>query len=105
MSLAKFLDNSKIKVFSPVSFPAGHALFSIFWGIMCLRVMPSRIGRIAFGMGIFMCLPRLISGAHWMSDVLFSGFLAFVLYEWAAFLALDAYGKRLIQSMMLSRNR
>jgi Kdo2-lipid A phosphotransferase len=74
--LSKLLGNHRIKDISTVCFPSGHTLFSLYWGIMSYKLMPSPYNRWALGLAVFMSLPRMISGAHWFSDVVFAALLA-----------------------------
>lgn len=75
-----------IKDTSSNSFPGDHAttalLFATFLSILASRKMA--ICAILYG--IFLCLPRLITGAHWFSDIFVgSGAIVLITTSWAFF--------------------
>lgn len=74
--LSKLLNNPLIKDFSEFSFPSGHAFAMIYWASFTYLCSPKKVGILALCLGIFFCLPRLVSGAHWLSDVAFSVLMA-----------------------------
>ncbi|HSX19516.1 MAG TPA: phosphatase PAP2 family protein, partial [Gammaproteobacteria bacterium] len=74
--LSETLNIAKIKVFSNYSFPAGHALVAIYWGMFSVMYAKPTVQRIMIAVAILVALPRLFTGAHWLSDVLFSAFYA-----------------------------
>lgn len=76
--LSQLLHNSRIKDFSFNSFPGGHAFAMIYWGAFMYIIAPKRIGQLSLALACFFCLPRLFSGAHWVSDVVFSAMLALI---------------------------
>lgn len=80
--LSEVLSNPHIKDVSKDCFPSGHAFALLYWALFSLYLSPKRIGILGFVFALFLCLPRLFSGAHWMSDVLFSGLLAAICFAW-----------------------
>lgn len=70
IDLSHLLENDLIKVYAQSSFPSGHAMILGYWYQMarCLFQEPWR--KTSMLLSIAMCFPRLISGAHWLSDVL-----------------------------------
>lgn len=73
----------KIKDVSSASFPGDHATTAILFAAMFTYLAGGRLGLLAIGYAIFLCLPRLITGAHWLSDVLVgSGSIALVTLSW-----------------------
>lgn len=85
LKLSELLDNPNIKDTSHRSFPGGHAHFNIFWAILSWKIMPSPYRIFILFTAIFLCMPRLVSGAHWFTDVAFSAIMAFLVYgiiEW-----------------------
>jgi Kdo2-lipid A phosphotransferase len=81
LRLAEVLHNPLIKDFSEHSFPSGHAFAMIYWASFTYLCSPKKVGIPALFLGIFLCIPRLVSGAHWLSDVLFGAFIA-LLWLW-----------------------
>ncbi len=83
IQLSTVLQDKNIKDFSAHSFPSGHAFSLIYWSGFSLLCSPKKIGALGLVLAVFFCLPRLVSGAHWMSDTLFSGMLALVWLSWS----------------------
>lgn len=68
--LSEMITEYRVKDSSVISFPSGHATpawLLIFYAIH-LRGLVRALPSICYG--IFMMLPRLIGGAHWLSDAL-----------------------------------
>lgn len=60
----------------PHSFPSGHTCAAFAAGMIWLRALPMRWGRIAAGvMAVLMGLSRLYAGVHYPSDVLMGGII------------------------------
>ena len=83
--LSEALNNPMIKdnAGSYSCFPAGHAFSLIYWACYTAYCYRKPAGIIAISFALFLCLPRIFSGAHWFSDILLSGFLAWVWICWA----------------------
>ena len=86
IKLSQVLQNPAIKDTSTSSFPSGHAFAMIYWGSFNLIVAPRYIGLFGIIFASFFCLPRLFSGAHWFSDILFSVVLALNWLSWTLLL-------------------
>lgn len=86
--LSETLNNPLIKDSSngQSCFPAGHAFALLYWAGFTYYCCKKNIGYLAIFIAIFLCLPRLFSGAHWFSDVLVTGILSWLWLSWAAFL-------------------
>ena len=63
----------KVKVRSPKSYPGDHATVAILFmaGFLYLARKNFKITCLSFLYGITLILPRLVVGAHWLTDVLF----------------------------------
>ncbi len=61
-----------IKVFSHSSFPAGHVLVLIYWARFIALYAKRWVRTLAIITAIILTLPRMISGAHWASDIIFT---------------------------------
>jgi Kdo2-lipid A phosphotransferase len=85
-----------IKDYSTNSFPGDHALVLIMWlGFMAICCSRKHLIVSVF-IAIIAALPRLISGAHWMSDnVVGGGFIATILLTWYFATPLRYYTERL----------
>lgn len=76
----------KVKFKSPKSFPADHATTALLFitSFFYLARNNIRITIAALLYGIFLCLPRLVVGAHWVTDILVgSGSICLVFFSWA----------------------
>ncbi len=76
----------KVKFKSPKSFPADHATTALSFIISFLYLARNnmKITVAAILYGIFLCLPRLVAGAHWLTDVLVgSGSISLIFFSWA----------------------
>ena len=84
--LSELYPNLPLKDSSGSSFPGDHAAVLITWLGYCLFFVRNFWSWIATLLVIFFSLPRLIAGAHWLSDILVGGVsialiaLAFGLY-------------------------
>jgi len=60
----------KTKVFASSCFPSGHAMTMGYWSALANILFKKSIRGPILILSISGCLPRLIAGAHWVSDVL-----------------------------------
>jgi membrane-associated phospholipid phosphatase len=60
----------KIKDSTHSCFPGGHAVTLLFFATSYTFFAKRQLGAYAIGYSLFRCLPRLILGAHWLSDIL-----------------------------------
>jgi len=79
--LSKILNNPHIKDYSNNSFPAGHTLVLIYWALFINLYAPKLIKIMAVLLCVFLILPRMITGAHWLSDTVFSFLLAWMYFN------------------------
>ena len=61
-----------VKDYSENSFPAGHTFVLIYWAGFTAAYAPKRFTVLTYIGVIALIFPRLISGAHWLSDVIFT---------------------------------
>ncbi len=66
--LSSVIDWIKVKDHSRKSFPGDHATTAILFACLIFHLMGKRVGLIATFYAVFFCLPRLIVGAHWLTD-------------------------------------
>jgi membrane-associated phospholipid phosphatase len=71
--LSKEIPWMEIKDFSPTSFPGDHGTTAILFAATLSRYANRRISIYAWIYSIFLCLPRLMTGAHWLSDLAVGG--------------------------------
>jgi membrane-associated phospholipid phosphatase len=81
--LSDALNMPHLKVYSENSFPAGHTLVLFFWASFSVLYCKPWVRKIIYAMVIMFTLPRLFSGAHWLSDVVFTIFYALFWFELA----------------------
>jgi len=73
-----------IKDTSPKCFPADHATTALLFAFTYSFLMRHRLSILACLYSIYLCLPRMATGAHWLSDVLVgSGTIALFFLSWA----------------------
>ena len=87
IKLSNVLNNFNIKDYSNNSFPAGHTLVLIYWTLFINLYAPKKITAIAILVSILLIMPRMITGAHWLSDTIFSlvlGWMYFNISIWFA---------------------
>lgn len=60
----------KIKDMSHTSFPGDHATTALLFSASFSYLAGWRLGIVAWIYASFLCMPRLITGAHWLSDVI-----------------------------------
>ena len=68
--LTDFISWLAVKVDSTKSFPGDHATTALMITLSFSYFVRGRLRIIALIYGIFLCLPRLATGAHWLSDLL-----------------------------------
>jgi membrane-associated phospholipid phosphatase len=74
------------KVSAGSSFPGDHASVLIIIACYCLLHVINRWSLFVFGLAIVFMLPRLFSGAHWLTDQVVGGTLiAFFTLAWGRF--------------------
>lgn len=67
--LSNEIDWMHIKDNSKTSYPGDHGTFITLFAISIFYLMGRRAGLIASAYALFFCLPRLIVGAHWFTDI------------------------------------
>ncbi len=74
----------KIKDDSSKSFPGDHGTTALLFAASFSYLAGWRLGILASFYAVFLCMPRLITGAHWLSDVVVgSGTITVVFLSWA----------------------
>ena len=82
--LSKIFPELGIKDASKQSFPGDHATTALLLAASYGYLARGKLALLGWAYGIFMCLPRLIAGAHWLSDVAIgSGCIALFFLSWA----------------------
>jgi membrane-associated phospholipid phosphatase len=72
-----------IKDDSSKSFPGDHGTTALLFGAIFSYLAGWRLGIFASLYAAFLCLPRLITGAHWLSDVIVgSGSITLLCLSW-----------------------
>ncbi len=74
--LSDVLNMPNIKTSSSNCFPAGHTLIAIYWASFTLLYCRNWLRYLIVFSAIMLVLPRLFTGAHWLSDVIFTIFYA-----------------------------
>ncbi len=74
-----------VKDDSNKSFPGDHGTTALLFAASYFYFAGWRLGLIAAFYGAFLCLPRLVTGAHWLSDVIVGGGSITILFLSLAF--------------------
>ncbi len=68
------------------SFPGDHASVLLLWAILLSPLARGWRRWLVWGLTMLFILPRLVSGAHWLSDVLVGGlFLSLIAIGWGLY--------------------
>ncbi|RUR39538.1 phosphatase PAP2 family protein [Vreelandella populi] len=79
------------------SFPSDHGLLAMVFASFMLRFADRLIALVAVAITIFVTLPRIMVGGHWVSDVYFGALaIALVVLPW---ILCNTYITRLIERM------
>lgn len=82
--LSELIPWMKIKDSATRSFPGDHATTAILFAASYAYLARGKLAVFACLYSIFLCMPRLITGAHWLSDILIgSGAIALIFLSWA----------------------
>jgi membrane-associated phospholipid phosphatase len=75
-----------IKDGSSKSFPGDHGTTALLFAASFTYLAGWRLGLLACFYAAFLCLPRLITGAHWLSDIVVgSGSITLFFMAWAIY--------------------
>ncbi len=98
--LSKAVPWLKIKDSSRWCFPSDHAFIIFQWaGFICFYC-GWRLGALAFISSTFFILPRLIGGAHWLSDVLVGSLpIALIFVSLACFTPIYSFTMRYLKRL------
>lgn len=77
LRLSEYFADKSIKDSSRGSFPGGHGFAMPYFAIFSMKFAPRRIAIVTWIFAIFFCIPRLVSGAHWITGVIFAIMLAY----------------------------
>lgn len=95
LNLSDYLNIPNLKITSSDCFPAGHALVLIYWAKFSMRYSKPWLQRVIIALAMVLIFPRLFSGAHWLSDVLFTICYSMFWFELAANTRLFYLNKKL----------
>ena len=70
-----------VKVASKNSFPSGHALVAVYWGLVSHYIMPKKYFPLIKLVALILCTSRLFTGAHWLSDVLATAAISIIWFQ------------------------
>jgi len=76
----------KIKDFSPYSFPSDHGVTAILVGLHIGYLLKGKMKTFIYFYSTFLCLPRMVVGAHWLTDTLVGSFsISLFFFSWILF--------------------
>ncbi len=88
--LTKLFPSISIKDQSLKCFPGDHATTALLFASCYMRFAPKRYAIGAWAYSLFLCLPRLVAGAHWPTDILIgSGSITLIAYASAYYTPLS----------------
>lgn len=91
IKLSEHISWLKIKDGSTKSFPGDHATTALIFGATFIYLGTKKMKIYAAIYAVFLCLPRMILGAHWLTDVIIgSGSITFFCLMWAVCSPLSA---------------
>lgn len=80
VSIVDILGNNNLKWNSSHSFPSGHSLALFYFFFFIQSNDDKLMTALSLVLAIFFSVPRLIGGAHWLSDIVYAIFLAYFFY-------------------------
>lgn len=84
VSVNEHLPEVDAKETSSDSFPGDHAIVSFTFAALLWRYAGRRFGMVAAALSIWFVLPRMVVGAHWLSDIVVGGgAIALIVTSWA----------------------
>lgn len=81
--ISELMGSNAYKDYSHICFPSGHAIAFGCWGLFTAYLTKGKTRLLALFMALLFSVPRVVSGAHWASDVIFSWLLSWVWFSWA----------------------
>ncbi len=104
LRLSQLLPWLDIKDSSSKSFPGDHATTALLFGVTYAFFAGRRFGFYGLLFSLFLCLPRLMVGAHWFSDlVVGSGSIVLFAMSWLLFTPLGRIGPNILQKILAFR--
>lgn len=98
VNLAEVLNLPMLKISSHNCFPAGHALVLIYWGRFSLLYSKGWLQKIIVATVIILLLPRLLSGAHWLSDIIFTSSYSLLWFNIASYTPIFNFATKHIEN-------
>jgi membrane-associated phospholipid phosphatase len=85
--LADAISWIKVKGASKASFPSDHATTAVMFVVDFLLVSRNRLLNWSVLLyGVFLCCPRMVAGAHWLTDILCGSVsIVLIIFGWALF--------------------
>lgn len=104
--LSEALPWLEIKDVTTKSFPGDHATSALLFAITYAFFAGKKWGTAAIFYAIFLCLPRLIAGAHWLSDlVIGTGSILLLAFSWGFYTPLQSKASTLIEKALKKLKR
>ena len=89
--LKQLVTDFKFKDRSTNSFPGDHATTAVFFTYFSFLLLGWRRALFCTAYAIFFCMPRLVAGAHWLTDIIM-GSLPIALLSSSYFIGLGLFG-------------
>ncbi len=99
--LSDEIPSMNIKDYATSSFPGDHATTLLFFAASYTFYTGRRLGAYAWAYALFRMLPRLIAGAHWISDIAVgAGSISLFFLSWAFCTPLHLYATYYLERML-----
>lgn len=69
VDLSNVLSWAEAKVFAKYTFPSDHGIATLLLAVFYWHYAGRKYGLPMLLLGMFFCLPRLVAGAHWLTDI------------------------------------
>lgn len=91
--LADYVSWIKVKGGSKASFPSDHATTAVMFIVDFLLLTRNRKLVLSVCIyGVFLCCPRMVAGAHWLTDILCgSASVVLIVFSWALYTPFAAF--------------
>ncbi len=101
--LSDYISWIKVKSASKASFPSDHSTTAVMFVTNFFLLSKNRPLLITVSLyGIFLCCPRLIAGAHWITDILCgSTSVVLIIFSWALCSPFASFCIKKIHKMLL----
>lgn len=85
ISLTEIFSNQLVKTVSYSSFPGDHAFVTSCWAMLTWSYAPNKIRALILLIALIIIPARVVGGAHWFSDIMFSISFAYLITSYLTY--------------------